>query len=166
MVPRGHPGGPFWHFGPALEDHGSSRMVARWSGTGFSSILECFWDIISRAFRTPRLEISIFVRVCFQVTFLSISESKFRCLGLQIQGFRMEGIAKIDFSQKSCFMDFGHEFGCFVEVLGAVFLVFCASKASSSSSCFQGWQPRVPSLRQHGQGRGHSQSPGVTESIL
>ena len=63
----------------------------------------------------------------------------------------MEGIAKIDFSQKSCFMHFGFEFGRSVEVLGAVFLVFCASKASSSSSCFQGWQPRVPSLREYAQ---------------
>ena len=65
----------------------------------------------------------------------------------------MEGIAKIDFSQKSRFMDFWHEFGRFVEVLGTVFVVFCASKASSSSSssCFQGWQPRVPSLREYAQ---------------
>ena len=73
---------------------------------------------------TPTLERLIFVRVCFQVTFLSISESKFRRLGLHVQGFHKEGIAKINFSQKSFFVDFGIEFYFFLETLGAVFLVF------------------------------------------
>ena len=78
----------------------------------------------------------------------------------------MEGIAKINFSQKSCFMDFWHEFGRFVEVLGTVFLVFCASKASSSSSSFQGWQPRVPSLREHGQWVVTQLNPGGSRKHL
>ena len=45
--------------------------------------------------------------------FLSISESKFRRLGLPNRGFRMEGIAKIDFSWKSFLMNFGIDFYVF-----------------------------------------------------
>ena len=86
-------------------------------------------------------------------------------LGLQIQGFRMECIAKINFSQKSCFMDFRHEFSRFVEVLGAVFLVFCALKASSSSRC-QGWHARVPSLREYGQWVVTQLIPGASRTHL
>ena len=44
LAPRGRPRGPSQNPGTALEDHGSGRMDARWSGKGFASILECFWD--------------------------------------------------------------------------------------------------------------------------
>ena len=67
-------------------------------------------------------------QACLQVILLLISEPKFRCLGLPNRGFRIEGIAKIDLSQKSFFINFGVEFCCFLKALGAVFLVFWALK--------------------------------------
>ena len=76
LDPREHAGGPFWHLGATLEDHGGD-----------------FWDLLLKAFWAPRLEILICFRACFQVTF-SISESKCRRLGLMITGFRMEGISR------------------------------------------------------------------------
>ena len=60
--------------------------------------------------------------------FLSISELKFQRLRFQIRGFRLEGVAKINFSQKSFFIDLGPDFVRFLVALGAVFLVFCALK--------------------------------------
>ena len=66
--------------------------------------------------------------VCFQVVFLSISDSIFGRLGFQIRGFRIIGIARIDFPWKLFLMNFGIDFYCFLEALGAVFLVFQASK--------------------------------------
>ena len=49
---------------------------------------------------------------------LSISESKFQCLGLPNRGFRMESVAQIDFSRKLFLMEFG--IVCFLlEALGS-----------------------------------------------
>ncbi len=67
---------------------------------------------------------SFLFRACFQVIFLSISDSEFRYLGLPHRGFRMESIAKIDFSLKSFLMNVGMDFCRFLEALGAVFLFF------------------------------------------
>ena len=66
----------------------------------------------------------VFVRACFLQLCLSISEPKFRRLGLQIQGIRKESTANIDFSQKSCFVISSVDL-CRVSVaLGAVVLFF------------------------------------------
>ena len=60
----------------------------------------------------------------FPSHFLSISETKFQGLGLPNRGFRMERIAKIDFSRKSFFIQFGVDLCRFLEAWEAVFLVF------------------------------------------
>ena len=69
LAPREHPGEPFWHLRTTLEDHGSSRMGARWSGTGFSLISHWFWDLILKVVLTPGLEIPICFRACLQLIF-------------------------------------------------------------------------------------------------
>ena len=53
------------------------------------------------------LEFVFFVRACFQVIFLSMSDSNFQCLGLPNRGFRIGPIAKNDFSWKLFLMHFG-----------------------------------------------------------
>ena len=73
-------------------------MDTRGSGTGFSSILDDFGTYFE-SFWALRLEISISFRACFQVTFVSIFESKFGRLGLLKPGFRMK-YCKNQFSQK------------------------------------------------------------------
>ena len=72
----------------------------------------------------------------FPSFFLSISESNFRCLGIPHRCFRMECIAKIDFAWKSFLVNFGIEFYCFLGALGAVFLIFQASKTSLKTKRF------------------------------
>ena len=76
------------------------------------------------------LKTCFFCLVWFQVFFLPISASRFRRLGLPNRGFRMEGIANIDFSWKSFLMNFGIDFYRFLDASGAVFLTFQASKTS------------------------------------
>ena len=73
---------------------------------------------------------SFFVLACVQVIFVSISDSSVRRLGLQNRCFRIEGIAKFDLSWKSFLKNFGIDFDCFVDSLGAAFLIFEALKAS------------------------------------
>ena len=75
-------------------------------------------------------------RACFQVICLSISDSKFRRLGLLNRGFRMESIAKDDISWKSCLMNFGIDVYCFLEALRAAFLVFQALKTGLKTKRF------------------------------
>ena len=50
-------GGPFWQLGTILEKPGGSRMDTRWSGTGFASSLEGFWDPYICVFEFKNLEI-------------------------------------------------------------------------------------------------------------
>ena len=64
-------------------------------------------------------------RACFQVIFVSSSESKFLRLGLPNRGFRMEGIAKNALSWKSCFFVFQDRFLLFSESLGYRFSDSC-----------------------------------------
>ena len=64
----------------------------------------------------------------FPSHFLSISELKFQRSGLPNQGFGTEDIAKNNFSRKSFLMNFGVDFCCLLEALGAVFLIFWALK--------------------------------------
>ena len=52
------------------------------------------------------------------------------------QGFRMEGIAKNMFSQKSFIGDSGVDFWCFLEALGAGFLSFSALETGLKIRCF------------------------------
>ena len=70
VAPFLHPGGPFWHIGSTLEHHGSSRMVSKWSGTVFSSMLERFRDHVLRALLTPRFNVSTFCPGLFPGHFL------------------------------------------------------------------------------------------------
>ena len=60
---------------------------------------------------------------CFQVISLSLSASNFRRLGLPNRGFRIEGIAKIDFPGESFSLNFGMDLYCFLEALGVVSLI-------------------------------------------
>ena len=52
------------------------------------------------------------------------------------QGFRMEGIAKTMFSQKSFIGDSRVDFLCFLEALGAGFLRFSALETGLKIRCF------------------------------
>ena len=61
---------------------------------------------------------------CFQVIFLSISKSTFQCLGLPNRGFRIEGIAIIDFLWKLFLMNLGIDFYRFLTALGGRFSDF------------------------------------------
>ena len=49
---------------------------------------------------------------------------KFRRLGLPTRGFRLESIAKVDFSWKSFLMNFGIDLHRFLKALGTVFPIF------------------------------------------
>ena len=68
--------------------------------------------------------------------FLSISELEFQRLGLPNRGFRIEGIAKIDFSWKSFLMTFGIGFCRFWEALAPNFLVCWALKTGLKTERF------------------------------
>ena len=59
---------------------------------------------------------------------LSISDPNSRGLGPPNRCFRMESIAKHDFSWKSFLLNSGMIFYCFLEALGAVFLICLALK--------------------------------------
>ena len=74
-------------------------------------------------------EISIVLRACFQVTFLSISGPTFRRFGLPIPGVPIEGIAKPILSEKSFFNYFKINFYNFSEASGTFVLVFAVLKA-------------------------------------
>ena len=57
-------------------------------------------------------------------------------LKLLEQGFRVEGLAKTMFSQKSFFGDSKVDFLCFLEALGTGFLTFSALEAGLKIECF------------------------------
>ena len=121
---------PFWHpgtSGPPRRTMGAAGWTRAGLEQDFHHFLIHFWDRILKSFWALRLEISIFVRVCFQVAFLSISEPECRRLGLLIPVFPIGAITKINFSQKSFFMDSGVDFCCFLEALslGNSFSGFC-----------------------------------------
>ena len=56
-----HPGGPLWHLGSTLGDHGSSRMETRGSGIRFWTSFSRFRDPTLRAFWVRRAKNSIFL---------------------------------------------------------------------------------------------------------
>ena len=82
-------------------------MVSRGSGTelfiDFGMILGAFLE----SFLRTEAWNSNFRSGLFQVNFASAFKSKFGRLGLLNPCFRMQCITKIDFSQKSRFIDFG-----------------------------------------------------------
>ena len=117
------------HLGSTLRSHfGTSGPPWRttgavgWTrgGLDFSLILGRFWDLVLKVFWAPRLQISLFFRARFQITFSSTSESNIRGLGLKTRGFCQELIAKIDFSQKSFLSISGSKF-VFLEAFGSRF---------------------------------------------
>ena len=114
LAPRGHPGGP-WE-----QQDGLEMVIYR--------ILPDF-RVISRrvyiSFLKKTLNFILF-RACSQVIFSSNFKSEIRRLGLPNRGVRIEGIAKFDLSWKLFLMNSGMDFCCFLEALGAVFLVFWA----------------------------------------
>ncbi len=63
-------------------------------------------------FRVPNLENRFIFKLVSLSTFLATSDLKFRHLRFQNHCFRMEGIAKIDFSWKSFFCEFRTGFFC------------------------------------------------------
>ena len=105
----------FWgtHFGTSSaswgDRFGTSGPPWRTMGAGgwtrdfiwFYMILGWLRDLWRLAFWVQKPENVLFFQACFQIIFLSISESKFQRLGLSNQGFRMEAITKLEFSRKS-----------------------------------------------------------------
>ena len=106
-APREHPGGPFLapqdNPGRPWEQQDGLEMVLYGILFDFGLILGPvyinFWSSRTLKFR-------FFGGSCFQVIFLSISETKFRRLGLPNRGFRMEGIATTYFFMKIVLNEF------------------------------------------------------------
>ena len=93
-------GNDFGTLGSTLGHRGSSRMVSRWSGIGLSSILVWFWNFLLKDILVLMIEIS--VSGSFPGRFLHrFSIWFFRRLGFLKLGFRIEGIANTNLSQKS-----------------------------------------------------------------
>ena len=65
----------------------------------------------------------VFVRACSQVVFLSISESTFPRLGLQVEVSAMKVLQNRLFME-IVFHEFGDQFLFFLEALGAAFQIF------------------------------------------
>ena len=76
-----------------------------------------------------------FLLACVQDIFLSISDSNFRC-GTSKSLFSYGRYCKIGFSWKSFLMNFGIVFWCFVDALGAVFMIFEVLKTSLNTKRF------------------------------
>ena len=89
----------FPSLGNTLEDHGSSRMGTRWSRTGFSLILDRFWNPILKAFWAPGLEIPICSGL-FPGHFLIDLKTEISTRGTPHARFRTESIAKKNCSNK------------------------------------------------------------------
>ena len=70
-----------------------------------------------------------------RLLFASIFGWNYWQLELLEQGFRVEGIAKTMFSQKSSFGDSRVDFWCFLEALGAGFLIFSALETGLKIEC-------------------------------
>ena len=79
LAPRGHPGGPW-------EQQDAFEMVAYRILFDLGMILRLVYISFSGA-RSSKIR---FFRACFQIIFLSISESKFRRLGIPNQCSRMQ----------------------------------------------------------------------------
>ena len=111
FAPRGHPGA--WEQQDGLEVVNNRILID--FGVISGLVYVSFWG--------PEC-LFFFVRACFRVIFFMISDSKFGRLGLPDRGFRMQGIAKIDFSWKSFLMNFGNRFLLFFDSLGHRFSDF------------------------------------------
>ena len=77
-----------------------------------------------------------FLELVSRSLFASIFGWNYWQLELLEQGFRVEGIAKTMFSQKSFFGDSKVDFLCFLEALGTGFLTFSALETSLKIECF------------------------------
>ena len=111
LAPRDQCGRP-WEQQDGFEV--SNNMIFDDFGMMLGFVYVSFWS-------SKCLKIRFFCRACFQVIYLSISESKFQRLGFPNQGFRIEGIPQIGFSWKSRLMNFGIDFRRFLTALGTVF---------------------------------------------
>ena len=78
----------------------------------------------------------MFLELVSRSLFASIFGWNYWQLELLERGFRVEGIAKTMFSQKSFFGDSRVVFLCFSEALGVVFLTFSALETGSKIECF------------------------------
>ena len=90
-----------------------------------------------------------------------MSDSNFGCLELRNRVFRMEGIAKIDLSWKSMFVNFGMHFCRFWEASGAVFLNFLSLKTSLKTKRFL----MKSQISHSGSGEGDPRVFGPSEDI-
>ena len=123
LVPRGcHFGGPFWHLGRTLEDHGSSRMDTRGSGV-YSSVLDWFWTLFWMFVWFLRLEISISVWARFQDFFCTDCWIEIRTRGPLENRFSYGMCDKNQLFTEIVVLDLGMNFGRFLEVLGPDFWV-------------------------------------------
>ena len=85
---------------------------------------------------TNYFKIRFIFRLVSKSFLLSISDLKFRRPGLPNRHFRMESIAKIDFSWKSFLMNSGMDVCRLFDALGAVFLIFEALKTRLKTKRF------------------------------
>ena len=151
LAPRDHPGGPW--------KHADGHEVVR---NRFCMILKRFWDLILRVDWTPRREISIFVRVFFHVIFYRFQGRSFDAWGSKFKVFAWK-VLKIIFPQTlismSNLVDFWKPWDIFPG-----FSV--PRKQAIAVVAAQGWQLRVPSLREYAQGRGPQPFPGGSRKHL
>ena len=113
------------------------RMMgaAAWTRGGLEQDFHRYWVNLGPVYISFLVSRSLelyFVGVCFQ--------SFFHC---SLSPFGLECIAKINFSQKSPFMDFGVDLCCLWEASGTVVLVCCALKAGLKINRFLVWT-RIP----------------------
>ena len=112
---RDHPGGP-WEQQDGLEV--VDNMIFDDFGVTLALAYITFW--VSKC-----LKMFFVCRACFQVIFLSISDSNFRRLGLPHQSFRMGKYWENRFSMGNVFNKFGDRSYPVFNALMAAFLVFC-----------------------------------------
>ena len=110
------------HFGTS-EPPWRTVGPAVWTRSGPEQDFHRFWrrDLISRAFWAPRLEMPLLFSSLFPGNLFNRFLRRISTVGLQIQGFRKESIAKMLFSQTR-FMDFSVNVCFCLEALGTVCL--------------------------------------------
>ena len=120
MVPWGHPGSP-------SEQQEGHVVVWTRNLSDFVTIWELHFDRFLNIFFSKLVSRSLFV---------AISVSNAGCLGLPKQGFRMEGIAKINFSQELNSGDIKPHFSCSLGVLRDTFYDFWCHGSTLEMSWF------------------------------
>ena len=127
----GDPGtilGRSWDDPGTLEDTRKDPVSSRLGFYRFFVDLgDPFWELLGYFWSKKEF---FFISIS-RLLFLMIFGSKFGCLGLQKQGFGMEGIAKINFRRNWISHDSRVDFSWFWVALGPIFMVFVALEIGS-----------------------------------